>query len=52
MKDKGVYLVIKKENEVSELLYLKKNRIYSMAEFEKQFTSYYSKYIQSESYNH
>lgn len=28
------------------------NRIYSMAEFEKQFTSYYSKYIQSESYNH
>ena len=36
MKDKGVYLVIKKkENEFSELLYLKKNRIYSMAEFEK-----------------
>lgn len=30
----------------------KKKGVYSTAEFEKQFTSCYGKYIQSESYNH
>lgn len=47
MKDEGINLVRKKKNKFSEL-FLKKNRIYSTAEFEKQFTSCYSKYIQSE----
>lgn len=56
-KDNGVRKVglvgeNRRVNSQSCFVAFKTNGAYSTAEFEKQFTSCYSKYIQSESYNH
>lgn len=55
IKDEGVGLLVlvrKKEKEIFKVVLFFLKMDYSTAEFEKQFTSCYSKYIQSESYNH